>query len=361
MIGRSLDQHAQPITFGYRVSQWVEALGSAGQHFEQALNQLPIQWGGAVGTSTWWVDYFKADQPESDPMELVKAQRELLAKELQLNAAEVWHANRMPVLQLGQTAFQIIAAAAKLANDVLTSVQAENSELAEPSKPGRGGSSAMPHKNNPVLSIRIKNGAQAASGALDALHTGVIANTAERADGGWHTEWAALRDLLRTTGAVAEILAEVSAGLQVNPTAMRRNLAIHGNYIFVGRLSQWLAPVAETYGVAESGGGKHWVQAVCNAALANNEDLAKALATHFPDGAVSVAGIEKMLEPSRYPGGGASIVAAVDARYRKWSSRPHQRSLGSNSRNPMPPNPCWFLAPGSAPPWNRYGAKPPNC
>src|SRR5699024_772981 len=143
MIGRSLDQHAQPITFGYRVSQWVEALGSAGQHFEQALNQLPIQWGGAVGTSTWWVDYFKADQPESDPMELVKAQRELLAKELQLNAAEVWHANRMPVLQLGQTAFQIIAAAAKLANDVLTSVQAENSELAEPSKPGRGGSSAM--------------------------------------------------------------------------------------------------------------------------------------------------------------------------------------------------------------------------
>ncbi|HIW45974.1 MAG TPA: 3-carboxy-cis,cis-muconate cycloisomerase [Candidatus Yaniella excrementigallinarum] len=320
MIGRSLDQHAQPITFGYRVSQWVEALGSAGQHFEQALNQLPIQWGGAVGTSTWWVDYFKADQPESDPMELVKAQRELLAKELQLNAAEVWHANRMPVLQLGQTAFQIIAAAAKLANDVLTSVQAENSELAEPSKPGRGGSSAMPHKNNPVLSIRIKNGAQAASGALDALHTGVIANTAERADGGWHTEWAALRDLLRTTGAVAEILAEVSAGLQVNPTAMRRNLAIHGNYIFVGRLSQWLAPVAETYGVAESGGGKHWVQAVCNAALANNEDLAKALATHFPDGAVSVADIEKMLEPSSYTGGAASIVAAVDSRYRKWSS-----------------------------------------
>src|SRR5699024_12454615 len=92
-----------------------------------------------------------------------------------------------------------------------------------------------------------------------------------------------------TCGVVAVSLAEVSAGLQVNATAMRRNRAIHGNYMFVGRLSQWLGPVAETYGVAESGGGKHWVQAVCNAALANNEDLAKALATHFPDGAVSVA------------------------------------------------------------------------
>src|SRR5699024_12211000 len=109
----------------------------------------------------------------------------------------------------------------------------------------------------------------------------------------------------RHTTELQEILTEVTAGMQINPTVMRRNLAIHGNYMFVGRLSQWLAPVAETYGVAESGGGKHWVQAVCNAALANNEDLAKALATHFPDGAVSVADIEKMLEPSSYTGGAA--------------------------------------------------------
>ena len=320
MIGRSLDQHAQPITFGYRVSQWVDALGSAGQHFEQLLNQIPIQWGGAVGTSSWWVDYFKADQPETDPMTLVKAQRELLANELELNPAEAWHANRMPVLQLSQTAFQIIAAAAKLANDVLTSVQAENQELAEPRKPGRGGSSAMPHKNNPVLSIRIKNASQAASGAMDALHTGIIANTAERPDGGWHTEWAAFRDLLRTTGAVTEILAELSADLQVNPAAMRRNLAIHGNYIFVGRLSQWLAPVAEASGVADSGAGKQWVEATCNAAIAKNADLAQTLATQLPDDVVSVADVNKMLEPSGFTGGAASIVAAVDSRYRKWSS-----------------------------------------
>src|SRR5699024_12589874 len=92
------------------------------------------------------------------------------------------------------------------------------------------------------------------------------------------------------------------------------------NVTSLGRLSQWLVPVAEASGVAESGGGKHWAQAVCNAALANNEDLAKALASHLPDGAVSVADIEKMLEPSSYTGGAASIVAAVDSRYRKCSS-----------------------------------------
>lgn len=319
MIGRSLDQHAQPISFGYRVSQWVEALASAGQHFETGLGELPVQWGGAVGTSTWWVDYFQAEQPENDPMHLVNAQRDLLAEELDLVSASVWHANRVPILTLAQTAFQVVAAAAKLANDVLTAVQAEHTELAEPTKPGRGGSSAMPHKNNPVLSIRLKNAAQAASGYLTTLQTGVIANTAERADGGWHTEWAALRALLRTTGAVAEILAELTAGLQVHPEAMRRNLAIHGNYLFLGRITQWLAPIVETHPEVESGTGKQLVETIAQDAIATGEDLAEALSTKLPDGLVSAAAVKKMLDPSGYMGGAATIVAEVNSRYRKWS------------------------------------------
>lgn len=320
MIGRSLDQHAQPITFGYRVSQWVEALASAGQHFEAVVADLPLQWGGAVGTSTWWVDYFKAEQPETDPMDLVNRQRDLLAQELGLASASVWHANRIPVLQLGQTSFQIIAAAAKLSNDVLTSVQAENAELSEPTKPGRGGSSAMPHKHNPVLSIRLKNAAQAATGHLTALSTGVIANTAERADGGWHTEWAALRGLLRTAGAVTEILAELSAGLQVKPEAMRENLAIHGDYIFLGRINQWLGPIVEAHGAAEPGEGQQHVASISKTALANGDDLAEALVSQLPAGVVTVEAINTMLNPSGYTGGAASIVAEVHSRYRKWSS-----------------------------------------
>src|SRR5699024_8649869 len=119
---------------------------------ETVLGNLPVQWGGAVGTSTWWVDYFRAEQPENDPMSLVNRQREVLAEELGLVSASVWHANRIPVITVAQAAFQVVAAAAKLANDVLTAVQAEHAELAEPTAPGRGGSSAMPHKSNPVLS-----------------------------------------------------------------------------------------------------------------------------------------------------------------------------------------------------------------
>lgn len=320
MIGRSLDQHAQPITFGFRVSQWIEALGSAGEHFEETITNLPVQWGGAVGTSTWWVDYFRTTQPETDPMQPVAAQRDVLAAELGLASASVWHANRVPILEVGQTAFQITAAAGKLANDVLTAVQAEHGELGEPTKAGRGGSSAMPHKQNPVLSIRLKNAAQAAAGYLNTLHTGVIANTAERADGGWHTEWSALRALLRTTGAVAEIVAELAAGLRVYPAAMRDNLAIYGPYLFISRLSQWLAPIVEAHGGADSGQGKQLVESICTDALASGTPLAQALVSRLPDGIVKPEAIEHMLEPSGYTGGAAAIVAAVNSRYRKWST-----------------------------------------
>ena len=320
MIGRSLDQHAQPISFGYRVSQWIEAIATAAQHFEATVTKLPMQWGGAVGTSTWWVDYFKAEQPEHDPMELVNAQRDIFAEELGLTSSSVWHANRMPITALAHSAFDVVAAAAKLANDVLTAVQAEHAELAEPTKPGRGGSSAMPHKNNPVLSIRLKNAAQEAIGHLTALHTGVISNTAERADGGWHSEWAALRGLLRITGAVTEILTELTSGLEVYPQAMRRNLDIHGNYLFLGRLTQWLAPLVEAHGAAERGRGKQLVESICQEALASGDDLAQTLVERLPEGVVSVKAIEKMLDPSGYMGGAATIVAEVNSRYRKWST-----------------------------------------
>lgn len=320
MIGRSLDQHAQPISFGYRVSQWIEALATAGQEFEGCVTNLPVQWGGAVGTSTWWVDYFKAEQPEHDPMTLVNQQRELFAEELGLVSAPVWHANRMPIVRLAHVAFQVVAAGAKLANDVLTAVQAEHGELAEPAKAGRGGSSAMPHKNNPVLSIRIKNAAQEATGYLTSLHTGVISNTAERADGGWHSEWAALRGLLRVTGAVAEILTELTSGLQVFPEAMRQNVAIHGNYLLLGRISEWLAPLVEAHGAAALGSGKQYVAAICQDAIAAGDDLPQTLIDRLPAGMVSASAIEKMLDPSGYMGGAATIVAEVHSRYRKWST-----------------------------------------
>ncbi len=155
---------------------------------------------------------------------------------------------------------------------------------------------------------------------MNTLQTGVIANTAERADGGWHTEWSALRGLLRLTGAVSEILVELSDGLEVNPEAMQHNLGLHGNAVFLGRISQWLAPIIEAYGAAEPGGGKQLVESIGTTAMANDDDLAEAIVAQLPEGIVTVEAVEKMLDPSGYTGGAASIVAEVHSRYRKWSS-----------------------------------------
>ena len=147
----------------------------------------------------------------------------------------------------------------------------------------------------------------------------MIANTAERADGGWHTEWAALRDLLRTTGAVTEILAELTGGLEVFPEAMRRNLDIHGNYLMLGRITQWLGPVVEAHGSVPKGTGKHFVQTTCQQAISDGDDLAETLVAKLPEGLVSVDAINTVLDPSGYLGGAATIVAEVNSRYRKWS------------------------------------------
>src|SRR5699024_4649965 len=117
-----------------------------------------------------------------------------------------------------------------------------------------------------------------------------------------------------------EILAELSAGLQVNPEAMRENLAIHGDYIFLGRINQWLGPIVEAHGAAEPGEGQQHVASISKTALANGDDLAEALVSQLPAGVVTVEAINTMLNPSGYTGGAASIVAEVHSRYRKWSS-----------------------------------------
>src|SRR5699024_4403312 len=155
---------------------------------------------------------------------------------------------------------------------------------------------------------------------LNTLQTGIISNTAERADGGWHTEWSALRGLLRLTGAVSEILVELTDGLEVHAKAMSHNLGMHGNAVFLGRPTPWLTPIGAAPGGAERGSGKRVGESSSTAAMGNDDALAQALVAQLPDGVVTVRAIEKILEPSGYTGGAASIVAEVHSRYRKWSS-----------------------------------------
>ena len=136
-------------------------------------------------------------------------------------------------------------AAGKIAADVLFLSRPEVAELAEPRAAGRGVSSAMPQKQNPVLSVLIRSAALQAPALAAQLHLAAANFNDERPDGAWHSEWAALRQLLRLALGAAVQLRELAEGLQVFPGAMRRNLELAGPLLLSEAVNAAVAPLLD--------------------------------------------------------------------------------------------------------------------
>ena len=229
--GRTLTQHAVPTTFGLKAAGWRALVLDARDRVTAVRDSLPAQLGGAAGTLAAFGAY-GAD----DPAELPAA----YARELGLRAPDLpWHTLRTPVADLAGCLAFTAGALGKLAVDVLTLSRTEIAEVAEGSG---GGSSAMPHKSNPVRSTLIAAAARRAPQLAATLY-GSMAAEDERPAGAWHAEWEALRDLLRLVGGAARDAAELAEGLRVNADAMREHLDLTHGLIVSERLSAELAPV----------------------------------------------------------------------------------------------------------------------
>ncbi|WP_256174039.1 lyase family protein [Arthrobacter sp. HMSC06H05] len=321
MVARSLTQHSLPATFGWRVTHWLQALAQAGQNLEQTLTQTALQWGGAAGTRASLQDFLTRTNSTVTADELVAD----LANKLGLQNPPPWQANRVPVLVQADSFAQVAAACGKIANDVLISVRSENDELGEPLAAGRGISSAMPHKQNPVLSVLIKNAALTAPQLLAQVYTGAVANVEERADGGWHTEWEALRGLVRTSGAAVAKTHELVSGLRVFTDRMAQNLARHGELLATERMVAHLAPRLEEHGVADAGQGKKYLQGLISRALtegasaAGETQLKPLLLAELPAEAVTESELNNLLDPSAYTGDAATLVDQITSTYIDWS------------------------------------------
>jgi 3-carboxy-cis,cis-muconate cycloisomerase len=214
MAGRTLLQQAQPVTFGLKAAGWLA--GVAGSRARLRELRLPAQLGGPAGTLS--------ALGERGPAVLAA-----FAARLELDVPPLpWHGDRRPVAELGAALAIAAGALEKIALDIVLLAQTEFAEVAEASGGGRGGSSSMPHKRNPVGAVRARAAARSVRGAAGVLLE-AMAGEHERAAGAWHSEWRALSDALAFTGGAAWSVNEALAGLTVDPERMRANLTVDGD------------------------------------------------------------------------------------------------------------------------------------
>ena len=210
---RTLTQHAVPTTFGLTAAGWLQAVLDAVDDLVRVRGSLPVQVGGAAGT-------LAAVAELAGSATRAVALGEDLARRLRLQSSVPWHTSRRTFTRTADVLVAVTDAWGRIANDVLIRVRPEIGELSEGNVPGRGGSSTMPQKRNPVLSVLVRRAALAAPGLGAELHAAAAAAVDERPDGGWHAEWAPLRTLARQTVVAGRETTELVSTLVVHADRM---------------------------------------------------------------------------------------------------------------------------------------------
>jgi len=241
MAGRTLLQHAVPITFGLKAARWL----SMAQRRSQSLRELQtrataVQLGGAAGTLAAIAsgEALDAHSRAKDRGLLVV---EGLAEELALPAPDLpWHTERDRVGEIAAQLGVVAGAMAKIAGDIVLLAQTEVAEVFEAGEPGKGASSAMPQKRNPVDAIRALTAARLAIGEVPVILS-AMAQSHERGAGDWQAEWSAVPNLFRYTACSVEALGISLHGLRVDPKRMAENLERTRGQIMAESLTMTLA------------------------------------------------------------------------------------------------------------------------
>ena len=295
MAGRTLLQQALPITFGLKAAGWLVAVEEA----RERLGEVPLaaELGGAAGTLA---------SLAADGVQVLT----LLAEELDLPEPVVpWHTARGRVADLGAALALAAGALEKIALDLALLAQTEVGEVAEAAGGGRGGSSTLPHKRNPVGSVLAIACARRVRGAAATL-LGAMAQEHERAAGAWHAEWAALGEALALTGGAAACVREALGGLEVRPDRMRTNLKATGGLLLAESVTMALA---EKIGRPEA---HRLVEDASRRAVEAGQGLREELLEN-PGIELSAEEIDRALDPMGYLGSAEAFVERALERYRK--------------------------------------------
>ena len=299
MAGRTHLQHALPVTFGYKVAVWLAPLLAALDGLPRVRERaLRLSFGGAAGTL--------ASLGEQG----LDVSRELAA-ELSLAEADIpWHVGRDGLNEAVCWLGILCGTLAKIATDVMLMMQTELAEVSEPHVRGRGGSSTMPQKRNPIACEYVLSQSRGVHALVPQMLAG-MAQDFERGTGPWQTELLALpQAFLLGHGALSQARF-IAEGLVVDAARMRRNVDATGGLIVSEAVMMGLAPV---FGRGES---HHIVNDACDLAIAEGIGLTAAL---MRDARVSAkldeAAIARMTDPAAYLGSAGAFVDRVLARVR---------------------------------------------
>ncbi|MFF0494622.1 3-carboxy-cis,cis-muconate cycloisomerase [Nocardia sp. NPDC004068] len=313
MAARTLGMHAVPTTFGARVATWLQGVLDARDRLRRVrADGLPVQLGGAAGTFASYLECVRDSGGElaDAPAERIYTRlTEEFAGELSLARADApWHSVRTPIADLAAALSITSGALGKFAVDVITQARTEIMEVAEPGAAGRGESSAMPQKRNPVLATMIRAAGMQVPALASTLYAAMLAED-ERSPGAWHAEWQPLRECLLLVAGAAHTAAELAAGLTADADRMGRVLAASRGQLVSERLSIRLTPLL---GRVEA---KKALQAAAFEAEASGRTLATVLAEnpvvreHFDADQIAA-----LLRPEDYLGMAPELVDRVVGR-----------------------------------------------
>ncbi|QKW49729.1 3-carboxy-cis,cis-muconate cycloisomerase [Streptomyces buecherae] len=311
MAGRTLTLHAVPTTFGLKAAGWLDLVRQATHRLQTLADTLPVELGGAAGTLAGYLEYAgHGDTGDGADRERRRAEAAAYGESLTAAYADElglavpllpWHVLRTPLADVAAATSFLAGALGKIAVDVQSLARTEVGEVSEPGPAGRGASSAMPHKRNPVLATLIRSAALQLPQLAAGLY-GCMLTEDERSGGAWHAEWQPLRECLRLAGGAAHTAAELLAGLEPHPERMRANLDLTGGQIVSERVAAVLTPHL----------GKARAKAVLGAAARTAAERGCGLGTVLAELTDVTAHLDEeeingLLDPARYTGAASAL------------------------------------------------------
>src|SRR5450432_249220 len=291
MVARTWLQHALPMPFGLKLAEYAAALHRSRLRLQRWRGEaLALQFGGAAGTLAALGDNG-----------LLVAER--LAQELELPLpAAPWYTHRDRIAEAASVFAILAGTCGKIARDIQLMMQTDVAEAFEPSGEGRGGSSTMPHKRNPVAAATALTAATMAPNLAATIFAAQVQDH-ERSAGPWHAEWPTLPMLLLVTSGALAATVDIAEGLEVDAARMRVNLEATQGLIMAEAVTMALA---ETIGKSEA---HHLVETASKKAVADKKHLRDILAKDPKVTALlSADKLAKLFEPMAYQGVSQALI-----------------------------------------------------